>query len=93
MSNVRIYQCFRYYFFLCFSIYFWPIKQFFWVCFFLPIVFKNILTFSLLTRNTILTLALALAFPTGASIIVVTEQRETPLLAPDKINKVLNVVE
>ena len=51
------------------------------------------MTFSLLTRNTILTLALALAFPTGASIIVVNEQRETPLLAPDKINKVLNVVE
>ena len=53
--------------------------------FFLPIVFKKILTILLLIRNTRLILTLAII-----SVTVVNEQMKTPLLIPNKTNRVLS---
>ena len=53
--------------------------------FFLPIVFKKILTILLLIRNTRLILTLAII-----SVTVVNEQMKTPLLVPNKTNRVLS---
>ena len=53
--------------------------------FFLPIVLKKILTILLLIRNTRLILTLAII-----SVTVVNEQMKTPLLVPNKTNRVLS---
>ena len=48
--------------------------------FYFPVVFKNILIFPLLIRNT--RIILTLAIPTGVPMTVVNEKREKLLLAP-----------
>ena len=57
--------------------------------FFFIIVFRNILTTSLLIRNTRLIVALTIL--TGVPMTVVNEQRETPVNATVKTRKVLFV--
>ena len=60
-------------FFLRYLICFWLVKQCFYVYFFfVPIVFRNILTIALLIRNT--TLIWSLAIPTGVPMIIVNGQ-------------------
>ena len=64
-------------------------KIFFLLLFLFPtIVFKNNLTIPLLTGNT--RVILALAIQVGLTVELVNEQREAPLLAPYKTNKVLS---
>ena len=64
-------------------------KIFFLLLFLFPtIVFKNNLTIPLLTGNT--RVILALAIQVGLTVALVNEQREVPLLAPYKTNKVLS---
>ena len=77
-------------YFQCYLICFWLIKQSFCACFFFfIIVFRNILTTSLLIRNTRLIVALTIL--TGVPMTVVNEQRETPVNATVKTRKVLFV--
>ena len=60
--------------------------QSFCICFsFFNIVFKNMLTIPLLIRN--IRLILTLTNLSGVPVTVAYEQRDTPLLAPDKTNK------
>ena len=80
MSNTRIYQCFGYYFFPYYSIYLWVIKQSLCVYLFLAIVFKNILTFLLVARNTKL-IVIALPIPTVVPVAIVNDEKETTLSA------------
>ena len=64
-------------------------KIFFLLLFLFPtIVFKNNLTIPLLTGNT--RVILALAIQVGLTVALVNGQREAPLLAPYKTNKVLS---
>lgn len=64
-------------------------KIFFLLLFLFPtIVFKNNLSIPLLTGNT--RVILALAIQVGLTVELVNEQREAPLLAPYKTNKVLS---
>ena len=64
-------------------------KIFFLLLFLFPtIVFKNNLTIPLLTGNT--RVILALAIQVGLTVELVNEQREAPLLAPYKTNKVFS---
>ena len=77
-------------FFIHYSIYSWPIKQFF--CVYIPpppIVFKNISTIPSVTRKT--RLIQALAIPTDVQMTVVYLKRETALPATDKTSKALLV--
>ena len=57
------------------------------VFFFLPIVLRKLFTIPLLIKNT--RLIQAIGIPTVVSMKLVYEQRETPLLTPDRTSKIL----
>ena len=89
MTNISFYQCYRYYFSVRLNL-FLVSKAIFLCLFFLLIVSRNILIITLWIRNS--RLVLGSAITRGVPMTVVNQQREKPLMAPEKTSKLCIII-
>ena len=88
MTNIRIYQGLKNYFLYYLNSLLANKVIFLCLFFSFPIVFKITSTIPLLIRNT--SLIVALVIPTSVPMVLKSKEKETPLLALDKISKVVS---